>query len=136
MFRQIFLLLVIAGAVITGCSKNDDDNDSGNTEITVFLKDSKGTALSEWVVYGYSEFAWRAGSTLAAKQSATDASGKAVFSLGPTDISNGQEVYRFVVYYTKTYTNILGNKKTSETLEKVVPVTVKRGQNQTVEINL
>lgn len=135
MLKKVFLLLLIAGAVVTGCSKDDEDK---NTEITVFLKDSDGTPLNQWVVYGFQQVIWNAGVySHAVKQSVTDASGKAVFSLRPIDISGGkQEVYRFVVYYTKTKTNILGDKVTSETLQKVVPVNVKKGENQTVELKL
>ena len=138
MFKRIFVSLLIVGTIITGCSKNDNESESKNTEITVLLKDGKGEPLSQWVVYAYNEVAWRANSILAAKQSATDSSGKAVFSLGETDIdvSDNQEVYRFVVYYTKTKTNILADKRTSETLEKIVTITIKQGENQTIEINL
>lgn len=121
---------------MASCNKDEMDK---KTEITVLLKDTDGSPLSGWVVYAFDEFAWSSSSTFHAKQSATDASGKASFSLEDLDIggaTESQEVYRFVVYYTVTKTNIFGDKITSEALQKVLPVTVKEGENQTITLQL
>lgn len=141
MLRKFFLLLLTVGNVVTGCSKDDVEKalQGGKTEITVHLKDSDGTPLPQWVVYGYSQFRWESRTHSFAKQAATDANGKATFSLEGIDIggaTSSQEVYRFVVYYTKTKTNIFGEKISSEALTKIVPITVKEGEDQTIEIKL
>ena len=103
------------------CSKEERNKLEGKTDVTVLLRDSDGTPLKEWVVYAFNEFAWGAGSTFHAKESATNAEGKAEFS--GLDIKDDQEVYRFVVYYT-------------ETKKKVVPVTLKPGESQQVNLTL
>lgn len=119
---------------MVSCSKDEAKNKKA--EISVFVKDTDGSPLSGWVVYGFNQFAWESNSSFHAKQSATDASGKAAFVLEDVDIKDSQEVYRFVVYYTTTKTNVLGDRVTSGTLQKVLPVTVKEGENQTITLQL
>lgn len=133
LFGAMGLFLAIGA---TSCSKLLEEVKDKKTEITVHLKDTDGTPLSGWVVYGFNEFAWHASSSFHAKQAATDSSGKATFVLENKDIKDSQEVYRFVVYYTTTKTNILGEKKTSGTLQKEHAVTVKQGENQTITLQL
>ncbi|MEB3040851.1 hypothetical protein [Capnocytophaga gingivalis] len=116
------------------CSKEERNKLEGKTDVTVLLRDSDGTPLKEWVVYAFNEFAWGAGSTFHAKESATNAEGKAEFS--GLDIKDDQEVYRFVVYYTETKKNIFGKEVSKESLKKVVPVTLKPGESQQVNLTL
>lgn len=136
-FGTIALFLAIS---LVSCNKDDLIDVGKKTEITVNLKDMDGSPLSGWVVYGYNQFWWNDGkpntTSVGVKQSATDANGKATFVLEDIHIKDSQEVYRFVVYYTITRTNVLGKEVTSETLQKVVAVTVKEGQNQTIDIQL
>ena len=75
------------------CTKEERNKLEGKTDVTVLLRDSDGTPLKEWVVYAFNEFAWGAGSTFHAKESATNVEGKAEFS--GLDIKDDQEVYRF-----------------------------------------
>lgn len=116
------------------CSKEERNKLEGKTDVTVLLRDSDGTPLKEWVVYAFNEFAWGAGSTFHVKESATNAEGKAEFS--GLDIKDDQEVYRFVVYYTETKKNIFGKEVSKESLKKVVPVTLKPGESQQVNLTL
>ncbi len=141
MFKEAVLgvMALFLAISFVSCDKDDLDISTKKAEITVNLKDVDGSPLSGWVVYGYNQFWWENGSktsNVGVKQAATDANGKAVFVLDDVDITDAQEVYRFVVYYTITRTNVLGEKVTSETLQKVVAVTVKEGENQTVDIQL
>ncbi|MDO4228801.1 MAG: hypothetical protein Q4C98_03240 [Capnocytophaga sp.] len=135
----MLLLLLVAGATLVSCSK-EDDSSNGKTEITVFLKDTDGTPLSEWVVYAYRESAWNNQSAIGAKKSATDTEGKVVFSLDDTDVGTAtnisEEIYRFVVYYTVSKTNVFGNQIPLGTFQKVSTITVKEGENRTIELNL
>lgn len=140
-FLKTGLLLFVAlvtTTLLTSCSKDDvkEALEGKKAQVTVYLKDADGTPLNGWVVYGFSEFAWRSESTFHAKQAATENGGKATFLLDDLDISDEQEVYRFVVYYTKSKKNIFGQEITKESLKKVVPVTLKQGENKTVEIKL
>ena len=116
------------------CSKEERNKLEGKTDVTVLLRDSDGTPLKEWVVYAFNEFAWGVGSTFHAKESATNAEGKAEFS--GLDIKDDQEVYRFVVYYTETKKNIFGKEVSKESLKKVVSVTLKPGESQQVNLTL
>ncbi len=141
MFKEAVLgvMALFLAISFVSCDKDDLDISTKKAEITVNLKDVDGSPLSGWVVYGYNQFWWENGSktsNVGVKQAATDTNGKAVFVLDDIDITDSQEVYRFVVYYTMTRTNVLGEKVTSETLQKVVAVTVKEGENQTVDIQL
>lgn len=131
LFGAVGLFLAFGMA---SCSKDEAKNKKA--EISVFLKDTDGSPLSGWVVYGFNQLAWETNTVINAKQSATDASGKAAFVLEDVDIKDSQEVYRFVVYYTTTKTNVLNNKITSGTLQKVLPVTIKEGENQTITLQL
>ncbi|MDO4783385.1 MAG: hypothetical protein Q4A09_09255 [Capnocytophaga felis] len=139
--RMWLLVAFVATMISVSCSKEDikEALEGKKTEVTVYVKDIDGTPLNGWVVYGFDEFAWRSESTFHAKQSATEGDGKAVFLLGDLDVGGAtseQETYRFVVYYTKTKKNIFGQEITKESLKKVVPVTIKQGENKTVEIRL
>lgn len=141
MFKEAVLgvMTLFLAISFVSCDKDDLDISTKKAEITVNLKDVNGSPLSGWVVYGYNQFWWENGSktsNVGVKQAATDTNGKAVFVLDDIDITDSQEVYRFVVYYTMTRTNVLGEKVTSETLQKVVAVTVKEGENQTIDIQL
>ena len=135
----LILTILMTTAFAVSCSKEDIEKALGKTEVTVYLKDSDGTPLNGWVVYAFSEFAWRSESTFSAKQSATEGDGKAVFLLEDFDVGGAtreQETYRFVVYYTQSKKNIFGQEISKESLKKVVPVTLKQGENKTVEIKL
>lgn len=140
-FLKTGLLLFVAlvtTALFTSCSKDDvkEALEGKKAQVTVYLKDADGTPLNGWVVYGFSEFAWRSESTFHAKQAATEGEGKATFTLGETDIEGEQETYRFVVYYTETKKNIFGEQISKQSLKKVVPATIKEGENKTIEIKL
>lgn len=139
------LVAFVVTMIGVSCSKKDIKEDikealeGKKTEVTVYLKDTDGTPLNGWVVYGFSQFAWNTESTFHAKQSVTEGDGKAVFLLEDSDVGGArseQETYRFVVYYTKTKKNILGQEVSKESLKKVVPVTLKQGEKKTVEIRL
>ena len=135
----LILTILMTTAFAVSCSKEDIEKALGKTEVTVYLKDSDGTPLNGWVVYAFSEFAWRSESTIHARQSATEGDGKAVFLLEDLDVGGAlseQETYRFVVYYTQSKKNIFGQEISKESLKKVVPVTLKKGENKTVEIKL
>lgn len=135
----MWLLVAFVTTIISvSCSKEEikEALEGKKTEVSVYLKDTDGTSLNGWVVYGFNEFAWKNESTFHAKQSATENEGKAIFLLDDLDIKDQQEVYRFVVYYTKSKKNIFGQEITKESLKKVVPVTLKQGENKTVEIKL
>ncbi|AEK23122.1 Conserved hypothetical protein [Capnocytophaga canimorsus Cc5] len=137
--KGMWLLVAFVTTIISvSCSKEEikEALEGKKTEVSVYLKDTDGTPLNGWVVYGFSEFAWKEGSTFHAKQSATENEGKAIFLLDDLDIKDQQEVYRFVVYYTKSKKNIFGQEITKESLKKVVPVTLKQGENKAVEIKL
>ncbi|GET47156.1 hypothetical protein [Capnocytophaga felis] len=136
--RMWLLVAFVATMISVSCSKEDIKEvlEGKKTEVTVYLKDSDGSPLNGWVVYGFSEFAWNSGSIFHAKQSATEGDGKATFILENHNIKGKQETYRFVVYYTLTKKNIFGQEITKESLKKVVPVTIKQGENKTVEIKL
>ncbi|ATA67672.1 hypothetical protein CGC48_02910 [Capnocytophaga cynodegmi] len=137
--KGMWLLVAFVTTIISvSCSKEEikEALEGKKTEVSVYLKDTDGTSLNGWVVYGFNEFAWKNESTFHAKQSATENEGKAIFLLDDLDIKDQQEVYRFVVYYTKSKKNIFGQEITKESLKKVVPVTLKQGENKTVEIKL
>ncbi|MFJ1378293.1 hypothetical protein ACILE8_07975 [Capnocytophaga canimorsus] len=137
--KGMWLLVAFVTTIISvSCSKEEikEALEGKKTEVSVYLKDTDATPLNGWVVYAFNEFAWKEGSTFHAKQSATENEGKAIFLLDDLDISDEQEVYRFVVYYTKSKKNIFGQEITKESLKKVVPVTLKQGENKTVEIKL
>ncbi|MFK8299073.1 hypothetical protein ACI76O_09745 [Capnocytophaga cynodegmi] len=137
--KGMWLLVAFVTTVISvSCSKEKikEALEGKKTEVSVYLKDTDGTPLNGWVVYAFNEFAWKSESTFHAKQSATENEGKAIFLLDDLDIKDEQEVYRFVVYYTKSKKNIFGQEITKESLKKVVPVTLKQGENKTVEIKL
>ena len=105
------------------CSKEERNKLEGKTDVTVLLRDSDGTPLKEWVVYAFNEFAWGAGSTFHAKESATNVEGKAKFS--GLDIKD-----------TETKKNIFGKEVSKESLKKVLPVTLKPGESQQVNLTL
>ncbi|MFK8276246.1 hypothetical protein ACI76Y_11315 [Capnocytophaga cynodegmi] len=137
--KGMWLLVAFVTTIISlSCSKEEikEALEGKKTEVSVYLKDTDGTPLNGWVVYAFNEFAWKSESTFHAKQSATENEGKAIFLLDDLDIKDEQEVYRFVVYYTKSKKNIFGQEITKESLKKVVPVTLKQGENKTVEIKL
>ncbi|GIM52333.1 hypothetical protein [Capnocytophaga cynodegmi] len=137
--KGMWLLVAFVTTIISvSCSKEEikEALEGKKTEVSVYLKDTDGTPLNGWVVYAFNEFAWKSESTFHAKQSATENEGKAIFLLDDLDIKDQQEVYRFVVYYTKSKKNIFGQEITKESLKKVVPVTLKQGENKTVEIKL
>ena len=137
----LILTILMTTAFAVSCSKEDvkETLEGKKTEVTVYLKDSDGSPLNGWVVYAFNEFAWKSESTVHAKQSATEGDGKAVFLLEDFDVGGAtreQETYRFVVYYTQSKKNIFGQEISKESLKKVVPVTLKQGENKTVEIKL
>ncbi|MFK8282907.1 hypothetical protein [Capnocytophaga cynodegmi] len=137
--KGMWLLVAFVTTIISvSCSKEEikEALEGKKTEVSVYLKDTDATPLNGWVVYAFNEFAWKSESTFHAKQSATENEGKAIFLLDDLDIKDEQEVYRFVVYYTKSKKNIFGQEITKESLKKVVPVTLKQGENKTVEIKL
>lgn len=137
--KGMWLLVAFVTTIISvSCSKEEikEALEGKKTEVSVYLKDTDATPLNGWVVYAFNEFAWKSESTFHAKQSATENEGKAIFLLDDLDIKDQQEVYRFVVYYTKSKKNIFGQEITKESLKKVVPVTLKQGENKTVEIKL
>lgn len=135
-----FVVGLFLAVGVTSCKKDVEEvlGFGQKSEITVLLKDTDGSPLSGWVVYGYNQFWWNNGSpstsSVGVKQSVTDTSGKATFSLD--NIKDGQEVYRFVVYYTLTKKNIFGDKISEESLRKFVAVNVKQGENQTITLQL
>lgn len=129
MLKQVFLLLLIAGAIATSCSKDDVEK---KTEVTVLLKDGSGNPLSGWTIYAFDEISFSTSGAsspnLADYQAATDSSGKAVFGdVGENSfITDDEEVFRFVVYYTRN----------SSPQTKVTPVTIKKGESKSFEIVL
>ena len=78
--KRIILTLLIALAIVA-CSKEDIKKMEGKVDVTVYLKDTNGTPLKNWVVYAYDQWAWehKGGSkpTFHAKSMATDDEGKA-----------------------------------------------------------
>ncbi|GJH40406.1 hypothetical protein RCZ04_09560 [Capnocytophaga sp. HP1101] len=134
------MLLVALGAL--SCSKEQIKKLEGKVDVTVYLKDSNGTPLKNWVIYAYDEWGWKNKSesnpTFGTKPSATDDDGKASFVLS-VDVVDGQEVYQFVVYYAEDNAgkkNLSGSEVTKNSLKTVKAVTLKTDEKPTITMGL
>mgnify|MGYP001650581037 FL=1 len=93
--KRTILTLLIALAIVA-CSKEDIKKMEGKVDVTLYLKDTNGAPLKNWVVYAYDQWAWehKGGSkpTFHAKSTATDDEGKAIFTLS-VDKFDEREIY-------------------------------------------
>ena len=93
--KRTILTLLIALAIVA-CSKEDIKKMEGKVDVTVYLKDTNGIPLKNWVIYAYDQWAWehKNGSkpTFHAKSMATDDEGKAIFTLS-VDKFDEREIY-------------------------------------------
>ena len=136
--KRTILTQLIALAIVA-CSKEDIKKMEGKVDVTLYLKDTKGRALKNWVVYAYDQWAWEYKSssrpTFYAKSMATDNEGKAVFTLS-VDKFEEREVYHFVVYYTQNKKNLSGDEITENTLKTSKAVTLKSKDNAPITLQL
>lgn len=136
--KRTILTLLIALAIVA-CSKEDIKKMEGKVDVTLYLKDTKGRALKNWVVYAYDQWAWehKGGSkpTFHAKSTATDDEGKAIFTLS-VDKFEEREVYHFVVYYNQNKQNLSGNEITENALKTSKAVTLKSKDNAPITLQL
>ena len=111
----------------------------GKVDVTLYLKDTNGAHLKNWVVYAYDQWAWehKGGSkpTFHAKSTATDDDGKAIFTLS-VDKFEEREVYHFVVYYNQNKQNLSGDDVTENTLKTSKAVTLKSKDNAPITLQL
>ena len=136
--KRIILTLLIALAIVA-CSKEDIKKMEGKVDVTLYLKDTNGAPLKNWVVYAYDQWAWehKGGSkpTFHAKSTATDDEGKAIFTLS-IDKFEEREVYHFVVYYNQKKQNLSGNEITENALKTSKAVTLKSKDNAPITLQL
>ena len=136
--KKTILTLLIALAIVA-CSKEDIKKMEGKVDVTLYLKDTNGAPLKNWVVYAYDQWAWehKGGSkpTFHAKSTATDDEGKAIFTLS-VDKFEEREVYHFVVYYTQNKKNLSGDEITENTLKTSKAVTLKSKDNAPITLQL
>ena len=55
--KRTILTLLIALAIVA-CSKEDIKKMEGKVDVTVYLKDTNGIPLKNWVIYAYDQWAW------------------------------------------------------------------------------
>ena len=136
--KRTILTLLIALAIVA-CSKEDIKKMEGKVDVTVYLKDTNGAPLKNWVVYAYDQWACehKGGSkpTFHAKSTATDDEGKAIFTLS-VDKFEEREVYHFVVYYTQNKKNLSGDEITENTLKTSKAVTLKSKDNAPITLQV
>ena len=136
--KRTILTLLIALAIVA-CSKEDIKKMEGKVDVTLYLKDTNGAPLKNWVVYAYDQWAWehKGGSkpTFHAKSTATDDEGKAIFTLS-VDKFDEREIYHFVVYYTQDKKNLSGDEVTKNTLKTTKAVTLKSKNNDPITLQL
>ena len=124
---------------IVACSKEDIKKMEGKVDVTLYLKDTNGIPLKNWVIYTYDQWAWehKGGSnpTFHAKSMATDDEGKAIFTLS-VDKFEEREVYHFVVYYNQKKQNLSGNEITENALKTSKAVTLKSKNNAPITLQL
>jgi hypothetical protein len=124
---------------IVACSKEDIKKMEGKVDVTLYLKDTNGIPLKNWVIYAYDQWAWehKGGSnpTFHAKSMATDDEGKAIFTLS-VDKFEEREVYHFVVYYNQKKQNLSGNEITENALKTSKAVTLKSKNNAPITLQL
>lgn len=136
--KRTILTLLIALAIVA-CSKEDIKKMEGKVDVTVYLKDTNGIPLKNWVIYAYDQWAWehKNGSkpTFHAKLAATDDEGKAIFTLS-VDKFDEREVYHFVVYYNQNKQNLSGDDVTENALKTSKAVTLKSKDNAPITLQL
>ena len=136
--KKIILTLLIALAIVA-CSKEEIKEMAGKVDVTLYLKDTNGIRLKNWVIYAYDQWAWehKGGSkpTFHAKSTATDDEGKAIFTLS-VDKFDEREIYHFVVYYTQDKKNLSGDEVTKNTLKTTKAVTLKSKNNAPITLQL
>lgn len=127
--KNFFKSLLLATSILFVSSCDSDDEDNNKTSVTIVLKDSNGNRVPNMVVYAYDESTWSVigdDPFFASFQSASNTDGEAKFDnvyseTNFTTINNYQNTFRFSAHYS-----INGVSK-----KKLVPITLKKGENRT-----